>query len=588
MTTPICAILGHVDVGKTSLLDYLRGSTTKEDSDITQQLGLTTFNKEMLENFCGKLKNKLTLEKLLVIDTPGHENFTTIRQTGVVISNLVVVVIDIIKGVEAETKKCLEFVKRVHDTNFIIVLNKLDKVYGWKQTKDAPLAKAFNKNKECAKLIKDYINNIICQLATLELNACAYYDNKDIKNFVSMVPVSSKSGEGIADLVLLISKMMDIKSKKQNKLSNYTYGYILDNRYEGKMGIFNISINISGTLTNTSNITIINRDTILSTTDDNVKNIVIQTEGKEMKDKSRYKITTEINNTYGAGIFLNSKLMPYPGSMYLDTTNLTQLEKENAIHELKSTMINENLLCEFQKKEIGVTLLSPSVGIMSALISCLNNKNIPIMECICDKLTKEYVIKISGAFERIKEQYKLEYLQRYKTIIFLNPTFDNENAMDTIEKDVVELCKQNKINIMSSKNIHALMENFTCHIKTFDDKLHEKYKNIGEEFELQILKDCVFLKTTPLLFGIRIVKGQISKGIQLLATNGDNVILLGEITSIQKNKKNVETAKTNDEVCIKVESQTKFSFGKDFNETYKLTRYMTDEEITMNNFIYCS
>lgn len=588
--TPICSVLGHVDVGKTKLLDYLRSTHTKEVSGITQQIGTTVFDKESLQKLCGKLGEEIEVDRLIMIDTPGHSNFTTMRQVGAVISNLVIVVVDINKGLEEETKRCLRFVKENHDTNFVIALNKLDRTYGWKPTDNAPLKKAFNKNKEVMETVKDNINRIICQLAELEINACAYYDNKDLSTFVSMIPISAQTGEGIPDLILVISKMMVRATKKleENPISQYTFGYFLDKRYEERTGNFNVSININRELRFGDKLVIIDRDDKNIQYESVIKSLVSSAEGKEMKDKSRYKTIQSVNGTTGLGIFLNDDITPSPGSMYAVTTGFTDSEKDELIRLMKENMscTSSNLMCQYDKKEYGVFLYAPSLNILSALISIVKEQSIPIMDHCVGRLTRQTVIKINGVYERMDVEHEINYVQRYKTMLVFNPVADKENPLDGIETNVIGMCKQNKITIIGEKTVFKLMEKYKEYVDNCDVKFYNKYKNIGESFQLKILPEFVFMKTTPLLFGIRVTKGQFKIGTTVIATKGDKQILLGNVTSIQKNKKNVETMKVGDEMCIRIESSgDKLTFGEDFDDTYEIQRYITTEEKVVIKFI---
>lgn len=588
--TPICSVLGHVDVGKTKLLDKLRSTTTKEVSGITQQIGTTVFDKDTLKKLCGKLGDELEVDRLIMIDTPGHSNFTTMRQVGAVISNLVIVVIDINKGLEEETKRCLKFVKENHDTNFVIALNKLDRIYNWKSIENAPLKRTFGKNKEVMETVTDNINKIICQLAELEINACAYYDNKNLSTFVSMVPISAQTGEGIPDLILVISKMMVRATKKleENPISNYTFGYFLDKRYEEKTGNFNVSININKDLQTGDKLLIIDRDDKTVKYESVIRNLVISSEGKEMKDKSRYKTIQNVTGTTGLGIFLNEDITPSPGSMYAVITGLDENEKNNVLQLMQKNIscTSSNLMCQYEKKNYGVFLYAPSLNILSALISIVNENKIPIMDHCVGRLTRQTVIKINGVYERMDIEHEINYVQRYKTILVFNPVAEKENPLDGIETNVVGMCNQNKITLIGEKTVFKVIEKYKEYVNNCDAKFYNKYKNIGESFELKILPEFMFMKSTPLLFGVRVMKGQFKVGTLVIAVKGDKELLLGNVTSIQKNKKNVDTMKVGDEICIRIENTAnKLIFGEDFDDKYEIKRYITEEEKTVIKFI---
>lgn len=588
--TPICCILGHVDVGKTKLLDYLRHTTTEEVSGITQQIGTTYFTKPTLEKLCGKLGKTLAITGMIMIDTPGHNCFTTMRQVGALISNLVIVVVDIVKGLEHETINCLKFVRDNHGANFVIALNKLDKIYGWNSTRGGILREGLKKNKHIE--IKNNINKIVCQLAELEINACAYYENKDIKTYVSMIPISASTGEGVADLIALISKMMEFETKKviDSPIAKYSFGYLIDQRYEDKLGNFNISVNTKGTLTNNDKILVIDRDT-KTITETKIKNIIMSDEAKEMKEKNRYKPVESITGTQGIGIFFNDQIKPSPGSIYAVVTSLTDEDKISLINLLKSMVkdTGNTVMCHYEKYDVGLYISSPSTNMISGLIKSANEKHIPIYDHHIGKITKDIIIKASGVYSRLgKEQYKTEYLKKYAVILLFDPVIghgDSQELVNAVGDQTLKLCEENGITIIAEKTVYGLLEKYEAYCKKLDDEFYKKYYNIGKQIKLQILPQYIFLKSTPLMFGVRIVEGSLKLGMTIIATKGDIELNIGKIIGIQKNNKSVDGGNINDELCIKFDNPEKYTYGDDFDATYVLKRFMSDLDIAITKFI---
>jgi len=592
--TPICCILGHVDVGKTKLLDYLRHTSTKEVSGITQQIGTTYFSKSTLETLCGPLGKNLSIPAMIMVDTPGHDCFTTMRHVGAIISNLVIVVIDINKGLEKETINCLNFVRDHHGTKFVIVLNKLDKIYGWESCNGAPLKQALEHNKALNGEIMHKINNIICQLAELKINACAYYENKDVKTFVSMVPLSASSGEGIPDLIMLISKMMEIESKRamENPLSLHPYGYFIDQRYEDNMGTFNISVNINGTVVDNDDIVIIDRDDRKNVIRTKIRNLVMSGEGKEMKDNAKYKYSTSIEGTQGVGIVLTEQLKITPSSMYAIVTGLHEEEIQNVIELMDKTIIttDNSLMHHYNKSSVGVFLSAPSINMISGLIKTSNDEGVQIYDHHIGKISKELIIKTSSIYSRFgKESYKREYLKRYAVIMLFDPVInhgDDKEMLEHIDEQVRRLALESEITIIVDKTVYKLVAKYKEYVKKLDDEFFKKYPNIGHKLKLQILPQYIFLKTTPLLFGVKVLEGELKQHLIVCAKKENKEVILGRITSIQKNKKNIDVGKVNDELCIRIENGTeKFTYDVDFDKTFIITRYMNLDEQTVDRFV---
>ncbi|KAF8405913.1 hypothetical protein HHK36_007991 [Tetracentron sinense] len=208
LRSPICCIMGHVDTGKTKLLDCIRGTNVQEGEagGITQQIGATYFPAENIRERTRELKAdaKLKVPGLLVIDTPGHESFTNLRSQGSGLCDIAILVVDIMHGLEPQTIESLNLLK-MRNTEFIVALNKVDRLYGWKTCLNAPIVKAM---KQQSKYVQNEFNmrltRIIMQFMEQGLNTDLYYKNKEMGETFSIVPTSAISGEGIPDLLLLL------------------------------------------------------------------------------------------------------------------------------------------------------------------------------------------------------------------------------------------------------------------------------------------------------------------------------------------------------------------------------------------------
>jgi len=608
---PTLCILGHVDVGKTKLLDYMRNTKTHEcATGITQQIGTTYFSRELLEELCDdQMQSKLTVPGIVMIDTPGHECFTTMRYTGALVSDMVIVLIDINKGIEKETIACLDFVTKQFGTNYVIALNKIDRIYGWKPLKNASLRKCYAKNtKNQNEIIRQNINTIVCQLAELEINACAYYENINPKEFVSLVPISASTGEGLPDLFLLISKMTERYTKKimADTLMTHSFGYILDERIEQNIGNFFISIHNNGTIANKNKLIILNRTQPSTVIHATVKMILTSGEGKEMKDKSRYSPCSTITGTHGIGLVLSDITHPIEtGAIYgiIDDDEkviVAELKKKIRTVDIEEDKLNANYVL----KEKGVTVCASSTHLIQGFMKeCLSTtltseitKRIDIASIHMGKITKELLIKTGGTILRSSgtsqnEEYKRDFNKRFNVILYYDPVYSHsnqKNIIDTLDQELVTLAQQSGIHILTSNTTYNLVRQYDEWINGLDRVFFRKYSNLGPDINAEILPQHVFMKTTPLLFGVKINKGTIKIGMKIHAVNADNnSVVLGTIIGMQKDNKVITMATVGQEVCIKIMNEQKVVYGegKDFDASYTCHRYMTQEEHRIWNYI---
>ena len=153
---PIIVVMGHVDHGKTSLLDRIRSSTitAKEAGGITQHIGASEVPIDVINKICGPLMKaagvKITLPGLLFIDTPGHEAFTNLRKRGGSVADIAILVVDISKGFEPQTIEAIDILKE-YKTPFIVAANKIDLITGWIPQKTSSVMESLAKQNEYVK-----------------------------------------------------------------------------------------------------------------------------------------------------------------------------------------------------------------------------------------------------------------------------------------------------------------------------------------------------------------------------------------------------------------------------------------------------
>lgn len=567
---PICCVLGHVNVGKTKLIDHLKKSHSIEASNITQQLSFFNLNTEKIQSLSGTLSKSVEITDMTIIDTPGHNCFSVMRKIGIDVADVILIIIDITKGVEEETKKCLELVSDIIDDKIngkpnnkqiIFVLNKLDRIYKWKSIQNSTLKKSLETNKKIISELKSASDKIIYQLACLGINACLYYENKDIKNFMSMVPVSSLTGEGVPDLILLISKLVCNVHNTQNELDNRNY--VVDNIYDKTWGLLNITLGKAN-----RNIAI--GDNIL--VQSNGINVETKIKKLVIKNKNKYEQVQSVEGTCVYGMILENNQQPL--AIDIGSKCVVGTGRSDQIDS-----VNKNNLHNFKESEFGVIVCANTTTVMHGLYEILSSQKIPVNTfCLPHRLTEREFIRFGKTIEIFgSEQYKKDYMKKYFAVLVLDP----QNVLQSLQST------QTNIRMVHGTTVFELCEKYNEYAKMCDKEFYTKYSNIDtykkDRFELKILPQYVFLKTSPLLFGVKITNGIVRVGNSIVSEK--NQLILGQIVSIQKNNKPVEFGEINDEICIKITNDKKITYGDDFDSSHILTKYYTNEEIDIMKFV---
>lgn len=662
---PLSCFLGHVDVGKTSLLDALRNTSVQKNEvgGITQQIGATFFNKNTLINLSEGLSLSLDINGLLIVDTPGHDCFTQMRLTGMKVSHFPVLIIDINVGVEKQTRQCMELMTKLN-IDYIIVLNKVDKIFGWKSSKDdgKNLKKVLSRQKKDVLIeFKNKVNAIICQIAECGLNCALYYENLSPKDTINMVPLSAKTGDGIPDLILLISKLTTKIFKKkitEDPLYKLTHGYMMETRFDETHGLINYTLQVSGSL-NCDDVILV--ETIDGTIiEGKIKRLCKPPDQIEMKHKVNFKLVTNVLGTLGFAIkFHNNTLSDIiaPGGLFV---KLEDSAPEN-ITIIRELMCNHMKLYEdcatnedTKLDEYGIILNVPSKGMGTAIVNFVRDtsyktdktglsKPIKIKDIHVGKIDKTTIIRATtNKLEiNLRATKSLDYLNvlingRYNVILDYDASYtdsnisyissnmssnqsnqlNQSNAQNTListqnilnkkndiySDEIIDFANKSGVKIFSGNMIHSLINSYNNYVMELNEKIKTMYPNIQRnQTLLKILPKYIFLKGSPLLFGVNIVSGELRKGMIVTATyttmqsekksKKTKMIILGSITGIQKDNKDVDLAVKKDNVCIKIEKDEhiinmtgdsiEYVYAKDFNEEWTLSNWMSMDDLKL-------
>ena len=489
LRSPICCILGHVDTGKTKLLDKIRQTNVQEGEagGITQQIGATYFPRDSLEqktavvNKDGKFEFKVP--GLLVIDTPGHESFSNLRSRGSSLCNIAILVVDIMHGLEPQT---LESMKLLRDrkTPFIVALNKIDRLYGWKKVDNNGFQDSLAmQSKGVIGEFEKRLQDTKTAFAEEGFNAEAFYENKDMKRYVSLVPTSAHTGEGIPDLLkLLVSLTQERMTSALMYLSEVEATILEVKVIEGLGTTIDVVIS-NGVLHENDRIVLCGTDGAIAT---NIRALLTPAPLRELRLKSAYVHNKECKAALGVKIAANDLDKAVAGSRLLVVG--PDDDEEDLMDDVMEDL--QQLLSKISKDNRGVSVQASTLGSLEALLEFLKDMKIPVANVGIGPVFKRDVMMAGTMLEKAKE---------YAVML----CFDVK-----VDKDAQQYADENNITIFTADIIYHLFDNFTAHMK----KLQEQKK---EESKMHAVFPCVlhpiqvFNKKDPIVVGVDVVEGSL-------------------------------------------------------------------------------
>ena len=528
---PIITVLGHVDHGKTSVLDYLRGTTLaeRESGNITQHIGATEVPIKKLKSICGNLLNSFNLKfdipGLLFVDTPGHEAFTNLRKRGGSIADMAILVIDINQGIQPQTVEAIEILKS-YKVPFIIAANKVDLIYGWKNDSNI-FTKNFNlQDENTKKNFNDKFYKVLGDLSEQGFDSNIYNKVEDYSKTLSVIPVSAKTGEGIPEVLAMITGLSQkfLKDKLEINQDINCKGTILEVKTEQGKGTTADVIIYDGHIKNNDKLLIGGDSEVIET---KVKALLKAKPLSEIRDsKSSFDNVSLVNAASGVKIIGNNLDMVLPGAPIYSFSN--DEEKE----EIKKQILSEIDQILVETENDGILLKADTLGSIEAAIKLFSKYEIPIKSAVIGDITKKDVVKA----ESTKESGSM-----YGIILGFNVKIDDETK---------NYAEQKNIPIITNNVIYKVVEEYEDIISTIkEQKELEKISDLVFPGKLQMMHQYIFRKNGPAIFGGEIIKGIIKPGMKLI---NDSNEIVGTIKSIEDKGKSIKQMKKGESYALSV------------------------------------
>ena len=544
---PIVGLLGHVDHGKTTLLDYIRKTSLalKEPGRITQDIGATNVSVNVIKEVCGKLfdalREKIEIPGLLFIDTPGHEAFSSLREKGGSLSDLAVLVIDVNEGMKRQTFESLEILRKFK-TPFVVAATKIDKLYGW-LSREKDFIENFKLQNDFAKEeFESRINTIIAQLLEQGFEAELFYKVTDFTRQVAIVPCSGITGEGIPNLFILLIGLAQKYLKGKLYLSENARGIILEVK---KDKIFGTSIDVilyDGVLRVGDNIVIGAREPIIT----KVRSILMPARVMDIRAEKKFKNLSEVMAAAGIKILAKDLEKAIPGA-FLGTFR-TEEEKNRIIEEVKKELVD----LEIEEKREGIILRANNIGALEALVTLFTDRA-KIKRAKLGPPTKEDIMELDSLSDEL-----------LKVLILFGVEADEE---------ILRLAASKGIKVISSNIIYHLTEEFDKWIERKKaEKEAKKRQSLPKIGKIRILPGCIFRNSNPAIVGVEVLEGEICPEMELMDVEGR---VLTKIRQIQSMGKNLKEAKKGEQVAI---SLPNVMVGRQIKEKDVLYTFITKEQ----------
>ncbi|KAI0938949.1 hypothetical protein AcV5_000495 [Taiwanofungus camphoratus] len=571
LRSPICCILGHVDTGKTKLLDKIRQTNVQEGEagGITQQIGATYFpvdaikTKTVVLNKDGSQEYKIP--GLLIIDTPGHESFTNLRSRGSSLCNIAILVVDIMHFLEPQTLESLRLL-RDRKTPFIVALNKIDRMYGWEATPDNDFRSSLAKQKPSVQReFEDRLQKTILAFAEQGLNAVLYYENKSFARNVSIVPTSAVTGEGVPDMIMLLVNLTQQRMSDRLMYLSELECTVLEVKVIEGLGTTIDVVLSNGILHEGDKIVVCGLNGPIVT---QIRALLTPQPLRELRIKSQYVHHKEVKAALGVKLVAPDLEKAIAGSRLLVVG--PDDDEEDLMDEVMSDLTT--LLNSIDKSGRGVCVQASTLGSLEALLDFLKSSKIPVSGINIGPVHKKDVMRAATMLEKAKE-------------LACILCFDV-----TVDKDAERMAEEMGIRLFKADIIYHLFDAFTAYN---NEIMEAKRRDAAPQavWPCRLKTIAAFCKRDPIILGVDILDGTLRVGTPLCVVKVDpetqkkDIIDLGKITSLEINHKSHEIVKKSQAgggVAVKIEHavyQSAKMFGRHFDEKDELYSHITRQSI---------
>ncbi|MFO8015631.1 MAG: translation initiation factor IF-2 [Candidatus Woesearchaeota archaeon] len=567
LRSPICSVLGHVDHGKSSILDSIRGTSvvSGEAGAITQAIGASIIPLETIRDKCGplleSLKMELTIPGLLFIDTPGHAAFTSLRKRGGTLADIAVLVIDINEGFKPQTIEAIEIL-RANKTPFVIAANKTDLTPGWRPAEKQILQNIQEQSQDTKAHIDQRLYEIVGQLHdNFQINAERFDRVDDFTKQIAIVPCSAKTGEGLPELIMVVTGLAQrfLEGCLKCDTEGPAKGSIMEMKDEKGLGKTADVIIYDGTLKVNDTIIIggVNEPIVTK-----VRALFEPAPLSEMREKkSRFVSVKKATAATGVKISAPEIEKSVAGMPVMAAAS------EEDVAELKQRVQEEVAEVLMETERNGVVVKADNIGSLEAMLKLLNEKEIPIMRASLGNITKKDIADAESNFEN-------------------NPLHSVILGFNVSVPDDVHI--PSSVKIITNDIIYSIIDSYEKWSSEASRNIEKmKLDVLVRPCRIKVLGNYIFRQSNPAIVGVDITAGTLKTGMPLMSEDGKEIT---EVKTIQHEKENVSSAGKGKQVAVSMPGVTvgrQIDDGSilysavpenDFRKLKDLKQYLTDDE----------
>lgn len=532
---PIVTMLGHIDTGKTSLLDKIRGTgvQAREAGGITQQIGASFFPLSTVKELVGPLmesfKQELTIPGLLIIDTPGHAAFFNLRKRGGAVADIAILVIDIVDGLQPQTYESLRILK-ARKTPFLIALNKVDRLPGWKSQDTWIITQSITAQSEYVQgQLDKKIYEVMGDLSREGFQSDRYDRITEFAKNIAIVPTSAKTGEGLSELLLvLVGLAQQYLGEQLQTTEGPAKGVVLEVKEEAGLGVTIDTIVYDGILSKDDTIVIGGLPEPITT---HVRALLLPKPLDEIRDpRERFSPVKKVIAAAGIKIAAPDLDTAVAGA------GLYVANSEEEITSAKERIIRDMEAVRIETDKIGILLKADTLGSLEALIEFLREREIPIRHADIGDISKKDVIEVSTVAEADP------FLG---AILAFNakPLTDARNEADSLG-----------VPIFQSQIIYDLVDQYETWVAEKRRKLEEAMlEELTFPGKIELIPGYVFRKNNPAVVGVKVIAGRIRPRTTLITPENKKI---GTIQQVQDKGETISEARIGAEVAVSIKGAT--------------------------------